>query len=82
MLADILRRVALVALVGFIVGGLWVLAKWKADLDDPQPSLFSRPLFPTVSTDTIPSFSNGSQSGDVMLFDQVLFEDDQIIRVS
>jgi hypothetical protein len=77
MFGDILRRLVMAALVGFIVGGLWMLASWKAELDSPTPTLFSRPLFPAIG-DPIPSFSNGGESPS---FDQILFEDDQVIRM-
>ena len=78
MFGNILRRLAMAALVGFIVGGLWMLASWKAELDSPSPTLFSRPLFqPSASPNPIPSLS----TGDSPSFDQIFLEDDQIVRV-
>jgi hypothetical protein len=78
MFGSILRRLAMAAIVGFIVGGLWVLARWKAELDNPAPSLFSNPLYqPIVTPGSIPSLS----TGDGPSLDEILLEDDQIIRV-
>jgi hypothetical protein len=81
MVSDTLRKLGMAALVGFIVGGLWVLAHYKAELSSPAPEVFRLPLFPSVTSPPIPSFSTGARQSDESSFDQVLFKDDQIVRV-
>jgi hypothetical protein len=82
MFRDILRKFVMAGLVGFIVGGLWMLASWKAEVDNPAPTLFSRPLFqPTISSNPLLDLSSELRH-DGSSFDQVLFEDDQVIGVS
>jgi hypothetical protein len=82
MFRDILRKFAMAALVGFIVGGLWVLASWKAEVENPGPTIFSAPVFqPAIRSNPLLDLSSDSRS-DGPSFDQVLFEDDQIIGVS
>lgn len=46
MLLDFLRRVKMSALVLAILGGLWVLAHWKAQLSEPMPEIFSGRIVP------------------------------------
>ena len=81
MLGEIMRRVAMASLVGFIVGGLWVLATWKAELDSPAPTIFSKPFSAPIGPEPARPFLSGSRPNAEPSFDQVLFEDDQVIRV-
>ncbi|HEY7090415.1 MAG TPA: hypothetical protein VH518_20125 [Tepidisphaeraceae bacterium] len=78
MALDLLRRIVLMGLLVFIIGGLWLLAKWKAELSQPA-MLFTNPL-PSLSQ--VQPSGPQSDSTASSSFDQVLFEDDEVVRVS
>jgi hypothetical protein len=82
MVHEFVRRLAVVGLVGVIVGGLWVLAHWKAELESPMPRLFSSPLLPPIiDSNAFPGLASDAAPTDDVSFDQVLFENDQVVRM-
>jgi hypothetical protein len=78
MAFDLLRKVAMLGLLAFIVGGLWLLARWKAELSQPA-TIFATPalgMHPPAQVLTPASDDSTAAS-----FDQVLLEDDEVVRV-
>jgi hypothetical protein len=45
MMLDMLRRTRMVAVVVFIVGGLWLFADWRANISDKAPDFFAKPTW-------------------------------------
>ena len=52
MFVDFLRKLGMMGLVAFIIGGLWVLAHWKALLSDPSAAV----VWPQSQTDDSTTF--------------------------
>jgi hypothetical protein len=45
MMLNLLRRVRMVFVISFIVGGLWLLADWRSNLTDKAPAEFQQPIW-------------------------------------